>query len=359
MLNRDPHSRGSLHLSHSTVPIPPSMNPRIPLKTLFCTALLAPVILSAAEKWEPQKPIEIIVNAGAGGATDQLARTVQAVCQKHNLTKQPFIVSIKPGAGGAEGMMDAKNAKGDPHKLFIGNTGLYAIPFATKLEFNWRDLTPVALIALDEFCLWVHTDTPYKTPKEFLTAVKAAGPGKTKMGGTAALREDQILTSLIDAKAGTKFTYIPYKSGAEAAVQLVGKHIDSNVNNPSENISQWKAGQVRPLCIFDKERSEYKGRITSTEAWSDIPTARELGLDVEYLMLRGLFLPGGCTPEQTAYYVDLFKQVVSKPEWRDYMEKNALKSTFLAGKEFTAFLEQDEKLHKEIMTAAGFLAGQN
>lgn len=315
--------------------------------------------LAAQQKWEPTKPIEIIVNAGAGGATDQLARTIQSVCAKHNLTKQPFIVTIKSGAGGAEGMMDVKNSKGDANKLFIGNTGLYALPLAAKLPFNWRDLTPVAVIAMDEFCLWVNSEAPYKTPKEYLDAVKTAGPNTIKMGGTAAMREDQILTAMIDAKAGTKFTYIPYKSGAEAAVQLVGKHIDSNVNNPSENVSQWKAGQVRPLCIFDKERSEYKGKVTPTQAWSDIPTAKELGLDVDYLMLRGIFLPGGCTAEQTAYYVDLLKQMVGKPEWKEYMENNALKSVFLSGKEFNAFLEKDEAMHKEIMTTAGFTAAQN
>lgn len=325
--------------------------------TLRCAALAALLAspVAAQPKWEPQKPIEIIVNAGAGGATDQLARTIQSVCLAHKLTKQPFVISIKPGAGGAEGMMEAKKASGDPHKLFIGNSGIYATPLATKLPFNWRDLTPVAIIALDEFCLWVHADTPYKTAKDYLEAVKKAGPNVMKMGGTAALREDQIITALIDEKAGTKFNYIPYKSGGEASVQLVGKHIDSNVNNPSESIAQWKAGQCRPLCIFSKERSEYKAKVAGDQSWNDVPTAREAGYDIEYLMLRGMFLPGEVTADQTAYYVELFKQIVSKPEWNDYLEKSALKRAFIAGKEFTDFLTKDEARHKEIMTKAGFV----
>lgn len=331
------------------------MRPTLP----FCLAAVAALFSAPAiaqTKWEPQKPIEIIVNAGAGGATDQLARTIQAVCLKHNLTKQPFVINIKPGGGGAEGMMEAKKASGDPHKLFIGNSGIYAIPLANKVPFNWRDLTPVAIVALDEFCLWVHADTPYKTAKEYLDAVKAAGPNKMKMGGTAALREDQIITALIDDKAGTKFTYIPYKSGAEASVQLVGKHIDSNVNNPSESLPQWKGGQCRPLCIFSKERSEYKQKVAGDQSWNDIPTAKEAGYDIEYVMLRGMFLPGDVSADQTAYYVELFKQVVSKPEWKDYLEKSALKGAFIAGKDFTDFLVKDEARHKEIMTKAGFVA---
>ncbi len=328
------------------------------LIALGALVALSVVTTAPAQKWEPSKPIEIIVNAGPGGATDQLARTIQAIAMKHTLVKQNFIITIKPGAGGAEGMMDAKNSKGEAHKLFIGNTGLYAIPLATNLPFSWHDLTPVAVIAMDEFCLWVNSDTPETTLKDYLAAVKKAGAGATKMGGTASKREDQILTALIDEKAGTKFTYIPYKSGAEAAVQLVGKHIECNVNNPSENISQWRAGQVRALCIFDKERSDYKGKVTPDLAWSDIPTAKEQGVDIEYLMLRGLFLPGGCTPEQTEFYVDFLKKVCATPEWQDYLEKNALKRTFLSGKAFTDFLEKDEKMHKEIMTKAGFLSGQ-
>ena len=337
----------------------PSRRSFLRAAVLALPAVLLPAALPAQQKWEPQKPIEIIVNAGAGGATDQLARTIQSIAVKHSLTKQNFIITIKSGAGGAEGMMEAKGAKGEPHKLFIGNTGLYALPMASNIPFNWRDLTPVALVALDEFCLWVHADQPWKTPRECLEAVKAAGPDKMKMGGTASKREDQILTALIDAKAGTKFTYIPYKSGAEAATQLVGKHIDANVNNPSENVAQWKAGQVRALCIFDSQRSEYKGKVTADQAWSDIPTAKELGLDVEYLMLRGMFLPGGVPKEATDWYVDFFRKVTATPEWKSYMEANALKSTFMAGREFTEFLEQDEKKHKEIMTAAKFLFGQN
>ncbi len=332
-----------------------------PIRNLgLCLAatLLAWMPAASLQAWEPTKPIEIIVNAGAGGATDQLARAIQASAQKNNLTKQPFIITIKSGAGGAEGMMEAKAAKGDPHKLFIGNTSMYAIPLATNLPFSWKDLTPVAIVAMDEFCLWVHADTPYKTPKEYLDAVKAAGPNKFKMAGVGSKREDSIVTALIEKQAGVKFTYIPYKSGNECDTQLVGKHVDSNVNNPSESVSQWRANAVRPLCIFSPARSDYTTKVTADKAWSDIPTAKESGLDVEYLMLRGLLLPGGCKPEHVAYYEDFFKKMVETADWKEYLERNALKKTFVGSKEFVTFLEKDEKQHKEIMSAAGFLSGQ-
>jgi putative tricarboxylic transport membrane protein len=327
------------------------------LKQSLATAAIAGAVCAPvqAAEWQPTKAVEITVPAGAGGASDQMARLIQGIIIKHQLMKQPVIVMIKGGASGAEGIMDVKASKGDPHKLLIALSSLYTIPLATNLPFNWRDLTPVAMIAMDEFLLWVHSDTPYKTPKEYLAAVKA-GNGSFKMGGTGSKREDHIITVALDKIAGAKFTYIPYKSGGEAATQLVGKHTDSNVNNPSENIAQWRAGQVRALCVFADRRMVYKAKVTADQSWADIPTCRESGVDFEYQMLRALLLPSGVTPEQVAFYEGLTKKVVATPEWKDYVEKNALKEVFLTGKDFAAFLEKDEAFHKKLMAEAGFLA---
>ena len=151
------------------------------------------------------------------------------------------------------------------------------------------------------------------------------------MGGTGSKREDHVLTVFMEKKTGAKFSYLPYKSGGEAATQLVGNHTEANVNNPSENLEVWRAGQVRALCVFDKERIAYKTKVTETQSWNDIPTCKEEGLDVQYLMLRAMFLPGKVTPEQTAFYVDLFQKVTQTAEYKDYMEKQALKPVFLDG----------------------------
>ncbi len=318
-------------------------------------ALFAATLWTPAWAWEPTKPVEIIVPAGAGGASDQMARVLQNVIGKHKLMKQPVIIQLKGGSSGGEGIMDAKMSAGDPNKILIAHSAIYTLPLATDLAFSWRDLTPVALIAMDEFILWVNSDTPYKTPQEYLAAVKAQ-PEAFKMGGTGSKREDHIITAAIEKAQNVKFTYIPYKSGGEISTQLVGKHIDSDVNNPSESVAQWRAGQVRTLCVFDDKRMPFKTKVTSDQSWGDIPTCKESGLDVQYLMLRGIFLPGGATADQIAFYVDLFKKIVATPEWREYVDTNALKETFLTGAAFRKFLEEDEKRHRELMTSAGFVA---
>lgn len=309
----------------------------------------------SAHAWEPTKPVEIVVPFGAGGATDQMARSIQGIITKHKLMKQAVIVQNKAGASGAEGLLDVKASAGDPHKLVASSSGLYTVPLATGLPFNWKDLTPVAMVAQDQFVLWVNSETPYKTAGDFMAAVKKT-PDVFKMGGTSSKREDHIITALVEKKAGVKFTYIPYKSGSEAATQLSGKHIDANTNNPSESIAQWRAGQHRALCLFSEKRSEYKEKVTDTLSWADVPTCKEQGLDVQYEMLRVFMLPGNVPAEAQKFYEDLFQKVMATPEWKTYLEKNALKSTVLMGQPLRDYLAKDEKAHHEIMAAAGFLA---
>ncbi len=180
------------------------------------------------------------------------------------------------------------------------------------------------------------------------------------MGGTGSKQEDQIITAALERlTAPKKFTYIPFKGGGDVATQLVGKHTDSSVNNPIEAVSQWRGGALRPLCIFDEQRSTYKDKVTDTMAWSDIPTCKESGADVEYQMLRGIFMPGGATPDQVAFYLDLFKKLQATPDWQDFMNKGAFNQTTMSGDEFKTWLEKNEKLHTELMTEAGFLAKTN
>src|SRR4030095_9486297 len=161
----------------------------------------------------------------------------------------------------------------------------------------------VSMMALDQFVLWVNAEKPYKTANDFIAAVKAAGPSKIKMGGTGSKQEDQILTVGIEKATGTKFIYVPFKGGGEVAVQLVGKHVDSTVNNPIEAVAQWRAKELRPLCVFADKRMPYPAKITDTQSWQDIPTCKESGVNVSYTMLRGIFMPPGVTEEQKQFYV--------------------------------------------------------
>lgn len=310
-----------------------------------------------AQGWEPQKPVTFLIPAGAGGGADQMARFVQGVVQKHNLMKQPLIVINKGGGAGAEGFIEMKSSANDPHKIIITLSNLFTTPLGTGSPFNWKDMKPVSMLALDQFVLWVNAESPYKTAKDYIDAVKAGDDRQFKMGGTGSKQEDQIFTAALELQTGgKKFTYVPYSGGGTVAVQLVGKHVDSSVNNPIEAVAQWRAGQLRPLCIFDGKRSTYTGKVTATEAWGDIPTCKESGLPVEYQMLRGIFTTKNAKPEQVAYYVDLFKKVMATPDWQEFMEKGAFNQTTMSGPDYEKWVAAAEAQHLELMKNAGFLA---
>jgi len=281
---------------------------------------------------------------------------IQGIIAKHGLMKQSMVVINKAGGAGGEGFLDVKNAKGNPHKLVITLSNLFTTPLATGIPFSWKDLTPVSMMALDEFVLWVNAEAPYKTAGEYAAAIKTGGPGKFKMGGTGSKQEDQIITVAIDKLTGKKMTYVPFKGGGEVAVQLVGNHVDSTVNNPIEAVAQWRGGKLRPLCVFDGKQMDYDEVIADGKAWKDIPTCKSQGLDMEYLMLRGIFMAPKATKDQVEYYIELFKKVRATPEWQDFMKSGAFNTTFLTGADYAKWVETEEKRHEALMKEAGFLA---
>jgi putative tricarboxylic transport membrane protein len=311
--------------------------------------------VQTAQAWEPTKNVEFVVPAGNGGGADQMARLIQGIIQKHKLIPTSMVVINKKGGSGAEGFLYVKNSKGDPHKLIITLSNVFTTPLATGSPFSWKDYTPVAMMALDEFVFWVNAETPYKTPQEYIDAVKKE-PGKFKMGGTGSKQEDQIITAAIEQQTGAKFTYVPYAGGGTVATQLAGKHIDSDVNNPIEAVALWRSNNVRPLCVFDEERMPYPEKITDKESWKDIPTCKESGLDVEYTMLRGIMTSPDVPADAVQYYVDLLKKVRETDEWKAFMATGAFNQKFMSGDEFNKWLTNAADRHQQLMEKAGFLA---
>jgi putative tricarboxylic transport membrane protein len=333
---------------------------KLQILSLIPAALAAAVISfagadDAQAQWKPNKTVEFIVPAGTGGGADLMARMIQGIVQKHNLMEQSLVVVNKAGGSGGEGFLDMKDSKGNPHKILITLSSLFTTPLATGIPFSWEDLTPVGMLALDEFVLWVNAESPHKTAQEYVDAAKAAG-GQFAMAGTGSKQEDQIITVGLEQATGAKLKYISEKGGGDVAKALVGNHVNSTVNNPIEQVSFWKAGQTRPLCVFDSKRIALTEKVTDTMAWSDIPTCQEAGLNIEYTMLRGIFMPAGVDQAAVDFYIDLFMKVRETPEWKEFMTKGAFNQTFMTGDEFKSWLTKAAGLHKDLMTKAGFIS---
>jgi tripartite-type tricarboxylate transporter receptor subunit TctC len=296
--------------------------------------------------------VQLVVPAGTGGGADQMARFIQSMVAKHALMSQPINVVNMSGNSGAEGLLDVKASRGDPHKLIITLSNLFTTPLATGTDFNWRDITPVSMLALDQFVLWVNAQSPYQTAQQFVAAVGSAPANTIKLGGTGSKQEDQLVGVLLETAAGGRLNYVPLKGGGDVAKNLAEGVVEATVNNPIEAEALWRAGKVRPLCVFDGKVLNYRSKITATQSWADIPTCMGARIPVQYLMLRGIFTTPGATPAQVAFYKALLDKVRALPEWTELMARGAFKDSAMSGPEFVDWLDRAENFHKILMREA-------
>ncbi|MCB4768127.1 tripartite tricarboxylate transporter substrate binding protein [Ancylobacter sp. Lp-2] len=319
--------------------------------------LAAPSV--ALAEWKPNRPVEFVAAAGPGGGTDTFARVVQSALSKNELLTTPIIVSNKAGGSGAETFIYAKTNKGDPYKLYFGTQDAYVLPLANKLSYSLKDLTPIAAMVFDPFILWVNPKTSgIEDVKGFIAKAKEA-PGQLKLGGAKAKEADETLMTLIEYSTGVDLTYIPYKSGSEAAIQVAGGHITANVNNPSESVEQWKAGVQKPLCVFENERLADTTVIAEDLSWHDIPTCKEAGIAVDsFAQPRTIWAAADLPPGALAYYTDLFIKAAAAPEFKAYQERGAQIPRLLTGDAFKDFIKKHEASYAEIYKRNGWLRAE-
>ncbi len=310
---------------------------------------------ATAADWAPNRPVEFVVSAGPGGGTDQFARVVQTIVQKYKLLPVPVVVSNKSGGAGTEAFVYAKSQKGDANKVVFSTNLSYLMPLITKVGYTIDDVTPLAVMAADEFVLWTHTDAPYKNAADLIADARAKN-GRFKMAGAQSKDTDHILTRKIEKATGVKMTYVPFKSGGEVAVQLSGAHVDANTNNPSESASHWRAGKVRPLCVFSAKRLDSKEKVTAEQGFGDLPTCKEAGIPVdEFHMPRTVWLADDVKPEQVKYYENLLDQVRQKPEWKAWLARGTQSDMFLVGAKLKDYVAADIKVHREQFDQDGWL----
>lgn len=307
-------------------------------------ALTLSAAMPAAAEWKPVKPVEFVVMAGQGGGADKLARLIQSIIEKNKFADVPFIPINKGGGSGADALRYLKDNAGNDHVIMATLNSYYTTPLKNPgIGVNIDEFTPIARLAEDTFVLWVNAESDIKTVDDYVKTVKEKGTG-WKMGGTGSGQEDSLVTAMLEKAYGLKMTYVPFKGGGDVAVNLVGKHVDSTVNNPSEAIGFQQAGKVRPLASLTKERiTEFK----------DVPTFKELGHDLVYRMQRSVVAPGGIKPEAAAYYRGVFEKVFNSQEWKDYCKKSALQCALLTGDDLKKYFSEEKEKHLGLLQAMG------
>lgn len=295
----------------------------------------------------PERPIEFVVTTNPGGGSDVYARFIAQIVEKHKLSPQPLVVVNKPGGAGAVGMQYLQTKQGDPHAVLITLNSVFTTPQLQQLPFKSiaDDFTPIALMALDPFFLWVNKDSPWQTFADFINEAKQRS---ITVGGTGSKQEDEILFNLLQRVAGTQpFNYTPFEGGGAVAGALAGGHIEATVNQPSEAAPHYP-DRVRPLAVFQEERNPL---------YPDVPTIKEAGFDdpkLIYYQVRGIVAAPGIDEASRQWLVELFQKVYETQDWQDFLKQNLMVGRFMGGDEFKQFLQQYVELHSSLIQELGW-----
>lgn len=293
----------------------------------------------------PEKPIQLIVHAGAGGGSDIFARTLAAANDKEKFFPQPIVVENKPGGSGAIAFAYVAGKKGDPYFLLTAVTSFITTPIIRKAQFDYKDFTPIANFAFDEYMLMVKADSKFKSMKDVVAYAKA-NPAKVTVGGTQLGSSDSICSYLIEKSAGVKLNYIVFNSGGEVNAALLGGHIDLAVSNPGEALELAKANKIRNLGVFAEKR---------LAGAPDVPTLKEQGLDAVYVQNRGLVAPGGIPADARKVLEDGLQKYTQSATFKQYVQNNMLSDAWMDGAAFGAWLEKEHGRYQEVLKAMGLL----
>lgn len=306
-------------------------------------ALGAMSVATPVQAWEPNKPVDFVIMAGAGGGADQIARFIQSVAEKKKLMNRPLVPNNKGGGSGAEALIALKGASDPDHTILVTLNSFFTTPLRQpNLGIDIQTFTPVAMMGVDPFVLWVHKDSGIKTFEQWLEAVKA-NPGYV-MGGTGKGQEDSIVIAFMEKAFGIKVKYIPYKGGGAVAKDLAGKQIMATVNNPSEAKGFYASGDVVPLLAFSDER---------LAAFPDVPTAKEKGKDFSYYNQRAVVGAPGMSAGAAEYYQKLFKTIYESEEWQGYLTSESLSPLWMDADKQKAYWATQVKSHKELLASMG------
>ena len=299
---------------------------------------------SAAQAWEPNKPIDFVIMAGKGGGADKMARLMQSIVEENKLSPRPLVPVNKPGGSGAEALVYLNTAKSPDYTIMVTLNSFFTTPLRQPgLGVDVMKFTPIARMAEDTFLLWVNEKEGVKTFKEYLAKAKKMG-SKWIMGGTGKNQEDEIITDYLNNHFGLHMKYIPYKGGGSVAKDLAGHQINSSVNNPSEALGFYQSGHVIPLVAFTTER---------LPMFPKVPTLKEEGADFSYYMQRAVVGAPGMSKEAEAWYTDLFKKVYDSPKWQKYMKDKSLQGAFMSGDTLKDYWKVQIARHEKILKASG------
>lgn len=298
----------------------------------------------AAAAWEPTEPIELVVQADAGGGSDIFARQIAELLSTEGLVTQPINVVNKPGGSGAVAYAYLQQKGVDPHFLATVTLSYLSTPLQQDTGFTYQDFSNLVVLAVDDFIAIVPADSPYESLEDLVAAAEES-PDEIKVGGTQLGSSDSIIPALLEQAADVEFNYITFESGGEVNAAVLGGTVDFAIANPGESLALIEGGELRAISSFSPERLE----------GFDVPTAQEQGYDVTWEQFRGIIAPGGLSDEERAFWEDALAQMAEASAWQDYLEENTLRPLMLTGDDAEEYIAEQSTALEAVLTDLGVI----
>lgn len=296
--------------------------------------------------WRPSDTIEFNVQAGAGGGSDLLARTVKSILEEQKMIDVPISVVNRPGGNGGISYGHTISKEGDPHTWQTSTDSMLIAPLRGEASYDYKKMTPLATVATDDFFLVTAADSKFNSVKDVVEAAKAQ-PGSITVGGVSAGATDNLLTGMFEQKAGVQLNFVPFSGQGEMLTALLGGHVDLGWSNPGEALEQVRGGQIKILGVASDDRIPSE---------PNVPTLKEQGVDMNFQFSRTILAPGNLPPEAVQYYEALFQQLTQTEAWqKNYVEKNSLTPNYRNSAETAKALDQRSEEFRQLLGQLGFL----
>lgn len=304
---------------------------------LFLASMVA--FLPVANGAYPEKPVEIVVHSSPGGGSDLFARAVGLILEKEGIVKQKIQVVNRTGGGGAVAMNYLASKKGDPYVFMNTTTSPISAVLRGATNMKFEDITLIAMLVEDPNLAFTRYDSPYKDMKSLIEAAKKA-PKKINVAVGNIGGSEHICAHRVAKAAGVEFNITSFKGGGEAAVALLGGHVDFSFGNLNEQMGQIEAKKVRPLGIMSDKRIPYL---------PDVPIMKEMGIKTEFTQIRGFWAPQDFPPYAVKFWEDAFARLLKTQGFKDQLNATQGVEAFLTQEEFKKFLiKYFDELRKDI-----------
>ncbi|MEK4564019.1 tripartite tricarboxylate transporter substrate binding protein [Alkalihalobacillus sp. FSL R5-0424] len=297
--------------------------------------------------WKPDRSIEFVAPAGAGGGWDTTARMLAKVIDEEGMAEQSFGVVNKPGGGGAVGWAYIQN-RNDPHHIFVASPPLLFIPLNGQSDYGYEDFTPIANLIADYGAFAVREDAKWDTLEELFEDMREDPSSVSIIGASAPGSMDHMQFVTFADAAGVDITKIKYVSDQEggAMTAVLNGSVEVLSTDMAEAAEQARAGKLKILATTAPERLE-------GDFLSDIPTGIEQGVDAEFVIWRGIFGPGDMSQSEVDYYEQLFREASESDAFDEVRTSLGWDEEFMGHEEFKSFLDEQNLVIEELINDLG------